>query len=1567
MKNDACEALVVPGEVGASRRSRGKHARLLSGTAIGLFFMGFGGPATADTPCTINGVTQTCTDDQSGGIAVTDPIEVLNVHSLDGSIFPSPGTSGISFQSTGPVSIVSDTGNKSIFVFGADGIHAETSGDTLSIDHEGKIISFGGIGVSAVSLGDVDVDVDGDILASTGIYARNDVAGSTLSVTHDGKIWAFDGAGIDVASSSTPIYIDNSGNILSVGDGISAVNTSGFGIEVEQYGDIIAGGRGVFADSSVGSVSVMGVGDIHADGNGVEALSSSMNVSVDYHGDITSLNGYGIMADAPDGSASATGSGDISAYSGGIFVQATGLTGSATVDWDGDISTATGRGVYAYAARGVVSVTTDGDIVAPNDGIFAYGDGEASVTVNHAGDIDAGNRGIYAYSPRGEVSVTVSSGDITALAYGIHAFNESDANGVTVDFTGNILQSVHGIHAESPRGEIDVTVRGDITASSDGIFAQNFGEASVRVDQSGALDAGERGIFAYSSEGAITVIADGTIDSGREGIFAQNYGAGAIDIDNWADIDAGTKGIFASTTRGQITIDNVARIDSAADGIFAINDGTASVSVTSTGDIDAGYKGIYAYSSRGSVMVDSDGDITSTNDGIYAQNDSNSSGVGVTVYSDGMIDAGNTGIYARSTRGSVLVDNDGDVYANFHGIFAENDSTSGDAGVSITTMGDIDVGSMGIYGRSTRGAVTIWNDGDVTSGNHGIFAENNSNTSTYGISITSFGDIDASGMGIYGYSPRGAVTIASEGDIDSGQDGIFAQNDSSSGDYGVSVTSVGHIDSGGMGIYGQSTRGGVYIDSEGDIDATKAGIFALNDASTNEAGITIVNVGDIDAGTKGIYGQSTRGFVSIDSQGDIDSVSDGLFAENDSDDGATGVSIVSVGDIDAGGMGAYAYSTYGAASIESEGDIDAEGSGLVAINSGDLNDLPGSKVTVTHTGDIDSETGSGIVGQSDVSEVSVTLNSGALTAAADGISVHSENDLSVMIGEDASVTGAAGFAGVLFSQGFENSLVNYGTISNAGGLTEDAVLADGNDIDVDNYGTITGRVTLGPWSNSFNNHAGGLFEMGDLVNLTSGNMLTNSGVVSPGGQGLVQTTDLTGGLVNNADGTLLFDVDMDGSQTDVVNVTDEASLDGDLALSFVSANATPDSYTIITTGGGVTLQSLDLVNPMVLGDISYVNGGNDVELSITGFDFSPTGIVGNAAALGDYIGASFEAGSDGLDPIVLALLNLPTLEEADDALSQLSPTMYLSDQIAAMNDAEAFADSMLSCRMASGNYKFGSEGQCVWGRGVYRDSDRSSGNGSAGFASQSFDLAGGVQVALKDTDWRLGGALGVRLSDRSGENGASSEGTSVMGGGVLKYAPGPYLLAGAVSFSYGEYDTERSVSFPGFSDMLTGTADVTTVNARLRSAYTMQSGDFYLRPQADLNATYVHTAAFTETGGVASISTDATSNTVFSLVPSIEIGGQTTIGEGLLVRPYLRGGVGLYMNNDFELNGIFSADTAGVDPFTIGVGTDDILWTVAAGVDFLRTEGGVVQLFYEGSFGDHTTIHSGGAKLSMDF
>src|ERR1700728_2926406 len=103
MKNVwACPGgITAAGLVGRPLGLRFRDA-FLGTVAAGALSLAFGGPALAGPDaCTISGAgtIETCTGNQSAGIAITSPTNVttLNVNNLTQAIAPASGTRGISF------------------------------------------------------------------------------------------------------------------------------------------------------------------------------------------------------------------------------------------------------------------------------------------------------------------------------------------------------------------------------------------------------------------------------------------------------------------------------------------------------------------------------------------------------------------------------------------------------------------------------------------------------------------------------------------------------------------------------------------------------------------------------------------------------------------------------------------------------------------------------------------------------------------------------------------------------------------------------------------------------------------------------------------------------------------------------------------------------------------------------------------------------------------------------------------------------------------------------------------------------------------------------------------------------------------------------------------------------------------------------------------------------------------------------------------------------------------------------------------------------------------------------
>lgn len=1060
------------------------------------------------------------------------------------------------------------------------------------------------------------------------------------------------------------------------------------------------------------------------------------------------------------------------------------------------------------------------------------------------------------------------------------------------------------------------------------------------------------------------------------------------------DIAAATGNAVTFASTGSITISSDLSKPSPPGGVFSLtaangyaifaqSTGASSpVSVTSIGDID-GKWGITALG-NGAVSVNSTGDVTST--GTRATPE----------------DVWKGGLAAWSENGAVTLTNKGDVTAVFYGLFAF--SNTGPNTVSVTSTGDItSSGWDAVFAGSAHGSVEVVSVGGISGKSGGFFVWSSGSTS-----VTSTGDITAGGtFGIKAYNEKvpgggsgGNVTVISNGSITSKLDSIqaVARNNGA-----VEVGSTGDLTSSdGFGIYAMSTdsTSAVSVTSVGDIDG-KWGIAAVGNGA-----VSVSNTGDVistgalpDPVVKPLHGailaKSAGGPVTLTNKGNVISNVYGITASS-----ATGDVIVnSTGDVTSSGWDAvFVQSGTGSSEVTSKGNIRARNYGFVVQGHGDqflsstgniVADYYGAfaysntgKVTVVSNGDVTAGSVGIIAGNLSTSAVSITISAGTVTgtggplfkpANADipngsAVFAYGGGNLSVTIGGAATGAAKAGAAGVAFGRkdlnGEANSLIvlSGGLVNNAGGINGLAVLGATGSETVENSGTVTGNVDLGGGANSFMNEAGGHFNMGATVKLGAGNTLSNAGTLSPGGDGVIATTALTGNVTQAADGVMLIDINLATGAGDRINATGTAILDGTVAVTPLGVPmATSSTYTILSAAGGVTDNGLAAEGTVALGlSLRYPNPG-DVVLDVT-VDFAADGLNPNQTRLAKNLNTLIgDAG--GVAPVLDALVGIGDFGDYRDALNQLLPEAYLHAAMAGLYSAEAFSGTLMGCREREGTYAYIAEGQCLWMDAGGGNLSRDKTDDYLGSEQTSWWLGGGGQFAVSDT---VHAGVGVRYEHVNQDVGddANNDGSWGHIGASLKYTPGPWLLGAALSGGKGWIDTERNFGFEGFSGSAKGEQDLSYVHGKLRAAYLFDMGKWYAKPIIDLDATWLsYGDASEDSGGGAGLDVSSETDSVLSATPRLEIGGQMEMANGTLVRPYAQGGVAFYGDTTLNIDSRFLDAPGGTPSFMTETEMDNVLAEISVGLDVLAVENLNVRLSYDGMFGENTQSNAGTLRL----
>jgi uncharacterized protein with beta-barrel porin domain len=631
-------------------------------------------------------------------------------------------------------------------------------------------------------------------------------------------------------------------------------------------------------------------------------------------------------------------------------------------------------------------------------------------------------------------------------------------------------------------------------------------------------------------------------------------------------------------------------------------------------------------------------------------------------------------------------------------------------------------------------------------------------------------------------SGKGGIQFFSLGDI---------TITSNTGAFGITTTGAGAAASG----IAAATTGVMTLTSTGNI--TTGGDLAQGIA-VSAAAVTLTSTGNITTAggsATGIVASSATGAVTVTSTGRISTA------------GAS-----------ADGIAAVAFA--GAATVTSSGDISTAGigaSGIAAESTGS------GAVTVTSTGNISAAgvLAAGIVAGSNGAGAVRVTSTGNITTAGDGglgIFVHSGGGPITVTINSGTVSGGTGIgAGIDFFGGTTNTVTNRGTVTALSGL---AIVGDTGNDTVNNSGTVIGNVILGSGTNAFNNMAGGLFNSGATVDLGAGNVLTNAGTLSPGGAGVIQTTALSGNLVQTATGRLFTDINLAGATSDRVNVSGTASLAGAVQVQVVNPTLGAFQQTILSAAGGATTNGLSLLaSPALQAQLVFPNA-TDVAVRSTGINFLTPGLNNNQTSLGNALNGAAQSGGLG-GPVFNFLLNGVTSAQGYSlALTQLTGEAATGSQQTTFDAMNLFMGTMLdpsSRGMAS------APGSGVNGYAAEGDASAYASTQNAGAARDAYAMFTKAPPAVVPFEQRwsvwAAGFGGSQTTDGNATVGSNTATSSVFGTAVgADYRISPFTVAG---FALAGGGTNFSVanSGSGHSDLFQAGAFVKhTVGAAYVSA-----------------------------------------------------------------------------------------------------------------------------------------------------
>ena len=296
------------------------------------------------------------------------------------------------------------------------------------------------------------------------------------------------------------------------------------------------------------------------------------------------------------------------------------------------------------------------------------------------------------------------------------------------------------------------------------------------------------------------------------------------------------------------------------------------------------------------------------------------------------------------------------------------------------------------------------------------------------------------------------------------------------------------------------------------------------------------------------------------------------------------------------------------------------------------------------------------------------------------------------------------------------------------------------------------------------------------------------------------------------------------------------------------------------------------------------------------------------------------------------------------------------------NQSGAVLGSAMSCPEFEGSTTLLGEGRCVWAKAEGQVADGRAAGGTV--RSTNYRIAGQAAVA---PNWRLGGSFGGGVL-WSTENGSKGSGQTFDGSVALKYTDGPWLFAGSLAAASGSYRSSRLVTLPGGPSVLTSTPGALLVGGRLRAAYDVPLGRWYVRPTADLDVFHIRSTAFNETGASAyALRVGASGTTSVSMTPSVEIGNRFDIDAETILRTYASVGVTVTPDNRRRVDARFGGSGAGLGSFQTTIDSPDALGVLSLGAQLYRLKGLEVRAEYTLRGAEDYTSHGGSLRAGFRF
>ncbi|MGN0883955.1 MAG: hypothetical protein ACI4P6_01980 [Candidatus Spyradosoma sp.] len=1348
-------------------------------------------------------------------------------------------------------------------------------GNTTRFEVDGVALDSGTTNALVFRLEDGQIDADGETqllrgdasaLAGTGVM-RLDYTGTLSAANRESSLRA-DTAGVFLTETEYPFTLSRGGNVVGYGNALDAYTKAGAGVSVAS-GDVIT----AYADGgNAGTLSFSGDATLtlQSDSDAVRTVTGTTRFFSGSSGTLT-LNLKNLVFDG-NGTVSFEDAETIEIVASDVTIRNMAQTNpGGAISARGDVSFS-GEGASATfsgnTANGVANdVYAGGDVVITGSGTYSFGGGVVAaggLTISDGADVTFGAGSVTNVTGTltlSNATLTIAGGEATSFAVGSVALAPRRTNSLVFEVgdyrlgAGGTLQLLSGdasalagtdVMTLRYTGTADANVERLLSADAAGVWLSEGAAYSFTLSRDGAVAGYGNTLEAYTNSGASVSVESGDVIT----VYADGGNAGTIGLSGDAtltlqsDSDAvrkvtGTTQFFSGSS-GTLTLKLKNLVFDGADVsgnpvcTFATANANTKLAVEGENvtiqNMIATYGGALYANTGGEIGVT--GSTTFTRNkadrgygGAIYGNQANVVISGTTTFSENKADAGGGAIFVRhgnvtisgTTKfennvtgigggGAIFVDGDGWTVtfsgdgseATFTGNVTNTEAAIGD----INTPNDVqasavvikDAGTYSFDGGIGTGSLTISDGADVTFKGGAINSADNATISGAGTTVKFENAVE-------GASNRVSASLAVS-------DGAKVELSGS----GVTLNVKNWTDDATSAL---TLRAGTKLELTSDASAT-----------TIRSALTLA--GDLVAGT-------------LDDEGNL----------------ANGETLVVVSAI-----------RNGAGTISAK-NVSLNGlSGTTSVTATDTLKLYGETTT---TGRLSARTITVLSGASltaDFSKVSVGETLAVNADATATLTIDAENAVVDKLKADGAVTLSGGNA---FSLG---NLRGAGTVekTGAGALTLGA--------SADFAGTLkisAGAATLSEGAT----FGGSLGFFSENETLTAHDGVTIAGTLTLGsgttlelGGNDAKATVSVGALAAGGSSALPFSVRAQSASAGAATIVHDVYSASEYDVLRVGAGADLSFATaLLRAGRGLNVSALadapdGVTLTLVEGDVARGYGALRLadELALANFALSPdgtaasVGLGANALAAGVFplettadqrsvAQAATRAGTaSGYGAALNSLTNPHDTLAALDALGAGHAAAMMPAQI------DGAWNRLRSVMNAAGTgARLGAETElAAWAQYAGSWTDVDSSRERASWTRRMHGAHAGVERAFA-SGWTAGAALGFEDSEQK-SGGAKIGDDALSASFYARREEGPLTQTAALSFARHDYETRRTVAFPGYAARTRGDTLGFTAALSYEASYAFAVADWAkVSPVASLSAAWNTIEGWTESGADAAL------------------------------------------------------------------------------------------------------------------